>query len=96
MKTNTSIFLDIRGLRYQCRVWGEAGRPKLFMLHGWMDVSASFQFLADAMQAEWQVIAPDWRLRPVRVDRRIPTGSPITWAIWTGCWRISSRIGRPR
>ena len=61
MKSNTSIFVDIRGLRYHCRIWGEAGRPKLFMLHGWMDVSASFQFLVDALQADWQVIAPDWR-----------------------------------
>ena len=61
MKADTSIFLDIRGLRYHCRVWGEAGQPKLFMLHGWMDVSASFQFLVDALQGGWQVIAPDWR-----------------------------------
>jgi len=61
MKTNSSIFLDIRGLRYHCRIWGEADQPKLFMLHGWMDVSASFQFLVDALQADWQVIAPDWR-----------------------------------
>ncbi len=61
MKTDTSTFLDIRGLRYHCRIWGETGRPKLFMLHGWMDVSASFQFLVDALQDEWQVIAPDWR-----------------------------------
>ncbi len=61
MKTNTSVFLDIRSLRYHCRVWGEADRPKLFMLHGWMDVSASFQFLVDALRDDWQVIAPDWR-----------------------------------
>jgi len=61
MKPDTSVFLDIRGLRYHCRIWGESGRPKLFMLHGWMDVSASFQFLVDALQAEWQVVAPDWR-----------------------------------
>ncbi len=61
MKPNISIFLDIRGLRYHCRVWGETGRPKLFMLHGWMDVSASFQFLVDALRSDWQVIAPDWR-----------------------------------
>ncbi|TAK65635.1 MAG: alpha/beta hydrolase [Betaproteobacteria bacterium] len=61
MKTNSSIFLDIRGLRYHCRIWGEADQPKLFMLHGWMDVSASFQFLVDALQADWHVIAPDWR-----------------------------------
>lgn len=31
------------------------------MLHGWMDVGASFQFLVDALQREWHVIAPDWR-----------------------------------
>ena len=61
MKADTSVFIDIRGLRYHCRVWGGAGRPKLFMLHGWMDVSASFQFLVDALQGDWQVIAPDWR-----------------------------------
>jgi len=61
MKPSTSAFIDIRGLRYHCRIWGEAGRPKLFMLHGWMDVSASFQFLVDALQGDWQVIAPDWR-----------------------------------
>lgn len=61
MKASISTFVDIRGLRYHCRIWGEAGRPQLFMLHGWMDVSASFQFLVDALQADWQVIAPDWR-----------------------------------
>ncbi|MFX7140344.1 alpha/beta fold hydrolase, partial [Acinetobacter baumannii] len=26
-----------------------------------MDMSASFQFMVDALQAEWHVIAPDWR-----------------------------------
>jgi pimeloyl-ACP methyl ester carboxylesterase len=61
MKTGTSVFVDIRGLRYHCRVWGEAQLPKLFMLHGWMDVSASFQFLVEALGPDWQVIAPDWR-----------------------------------
>ena len=61
MKADTSVFVDIRGMRYHCRIWGGADRPKLFMLHGWMDVSASFQFLVDALQGDWQVIAPDWR-----------------------------------
>lgn len=61
MKTAHSVFVDVRGLRYHCRIWGDAGAPKLFMLHGWMDVSASFQFLVDALQDAWQVIAPDWR-----------------------------------
>jgi pimeloyl-ACP methyl ester carboxylesterase len=31
------------------------------MLHGWMDVGASFQFLVDALVGEWFIIAPDWR-----------------------------------
>lgn len=33
----------------------------LFMLHGWGDVSASFQFVVDALRRDWRVIAPDWR-----------------------------------
>jgi pimeloyl-ACP methyl ester carboxylesterase len=31
------------------------------MLHGWMDVSATFQFLVDALAESWHVLAPDWR-----------------------------------
>jgi pimeloyl-ACP methyl ester carboxylesterase len=33
----------------------------MVLLHGWMDVSASFQFMVDALQGEWDVYAPDWR-----------------------------------
>jgi pimeloyl-ACP methyl ester carboxylesterase len=61
MKPSESLFVDVRGLRYHCRCWGGAGRPTLFLLHGWMDVSASFQFLVDAFARDWRVIAPDWR-----------------------------------
>jgi len=31
------------------------------MLHGWMDVAASFQFVVDALPTERHVIAIDWR-----------------------------------
>ena len=31
------------------------------MLHGWMDVASSFQFLVDALKHDWYVIAPDQR-----------------------------------
>jgi pimeloyl-ACP methyl ester carboxylesterase len=61
MKKSESHFHDIRGLRYHVRTWGDARAPKLFMLHGWMDVAASFQFLVDGLQGNWHVIAPDWR-----------------------------------
>jgi pimeloyl-ACP methyl ester carboxylesterase len=61
MKSSQSEIVMVRGLRYHCRVWGDATAPRIFMLHGWMDVSASFQFLVDAMRGRWRVIAPDWR-----------------------------------
>lgn len=61
MKPSRSHFHDIRGLRYHVRTWGEPHHPKLFLLHGWMDVSASFQFLVDEFRNDWHVIAPDWR-----------------------------------
>jgi pimeloyl-ACP methyl ester carboxylesterase len=60
-KTSSSEFLPIRGLRAHIRHWGDPAAPRLFMLHGWMDVSASFQFVVDCLCAEWHVIAPDWR-----------------------------------
>ena len=51
----------IRGLSYNVRHWGPADAPALFMLHGWMDASATFQFVVDALAADWRIIAPDWR-----------------------------------
>jgi pimeloyl-ACP methyl ester carboxylesterase len=53
--------LTINRLQYHVREWGDAGRPLLLMVHGWMDVSASFQFLVDCLQDDWHVVAPDWR-----------------------------------
>lgn len=61
MTPSCSEYLDIRGLQYHVRHWGPAHAPVLVMLHGWMDVSASFQFVVDCLQQEWHVIAPDWR-----------------------------------
>jgi pimeloyl-ACP methyl ester carboxylesterase len=61
VKESRSEFHSIRGLRYHVRVWGRAGAPPLFLLHGWMDVAASFQFLVDRFSRDWHVIAPDWR-----------------------------------
>jgi pimeloyl-ACP methyl ester carboxylesterase len=61
MKPSRSHFVTIRGLRYHVRTWGEMSDPALFLLHGWMDVSASFQFLVDSFLRDWHVIAPDWR-----------------------------------
>ncbi len=61
MTPSESLIVPIRGLRYHIRAWGPADAPPAMLLHGWMDVSASFQFLADAMRSEWRLYAPDWR-----------------------------------
>jgi len=51
-----SLFLPLRGLRTHVLIWGDPSRvtperPPLVLLHGWMDVGASFQFLVDALDA---------------------------------------------
>jgi len=58
-----SEFVPVRNLRYHVLTWGEpsGARPPLVLLHGWMDVGASWQFVVDAMREERFVIAPDWR-----------------------------------
>jgi len=61
MKPSESLYVDVRGVRYHVRRWPNPGAPKVFLLHGWMDVSASFQFLVDALEKKWDIYAPDWR-----------------------------------
>lgn len=61
MRQSESLFYDVRGLRYHVRHWPGEPQRRMVLLHGWMDVSASFQFLVDALAARWDVYAPDWR-----------------------------------
>jgi pimeloyl-ACP methyl ester carboxylesterase len=61
MKASESLFYDVRGLRYHIRRWPGDPSRRMVLLHGWMDVSASFQFLVDALAQDWDVYAPDWR-----------------------------------
>ena len=61
MKPFRSHRVALRGLDTHVLTWGDPAAPKLFLLHGWMDVAASFQFLVDAFAREWHVIAPDLR-----------------------------------
>lgn len=61
MRHSESLFFDIRGLRYHVRHWRGVAERRIVLLHGWMDVSASFQFLVDALSRDWDVYAPDWR-----------------------------------
>ena len=61
MTPSRSQFVVLRGMRHHVLTWGDASAPKMFVLHGWMDVGASFQFLVDALTRNWFVIAPDLR-----------------------------------
>jgi pimeloyl-ACP methyl ester carboxylesterase len=62
-RISRSEFVPIRNLRYHVRTWGERlpGQVPLVMVHGWMDVAASYQFVVDAFAQDRYVIAPDWR-----------------------------------
>jgi len=60
-KAPTSHVVDVRGERHHVTTWGRPEAPPVVFLHGWMDVGASFQFLVDALQGPWYLVAPDWR-----------------------------------
>ena len=62
-RPSRSEFIPIRNLRYHVQIWGEPSPTKtpLVLVHGWMDVAASYQFVVDALSHDHYVIAPDWR-----------------------------------
>jgi pimeloyl-ACP methyl ester carboxylesterase len=65
----TSSFCPVRHHSYHVLNWGAeaetAGAAPLVLVHGWMDVAASYQFMVDALPPELlqnrRIIAPDWR-----------------------------------
>lgn len=80
-----SRFIELRGLRHHLLVWGDPAlatpaAPLLVLVHGWMDVGASFQFAVDALRAQ-----PGWLDRPiVALDWRgfglsAPSGADSYW-----------------
>lgn len=92
-RASRSEFIPVRNLSYHVRVWGDAraGAPPLVMVHGWMDVAASYQFVVDAMTDAFargrQIIAPTGA---AMVSPPCPapttTGFPTTWPTSTPCW----------
>ena len=63
LNESRSTFVPVRQLSYHVRQWGERqpGRAPLVLVHGWMDVSASWQFMVDALREQRWIVAPDWR-----------------------------------
>jgi len=69
-RTGQSRFMPVRNLSYHLTLWGDAAlatakQPPLVLLHGWMDVGASFQFVVDALTEldgdRRFIVALDWR-----------------------------------
>ena len=70
-----------------CRA-SRAERPLLVLMHGWMDVGASFQFVVDAMRRRPRASSrPTGAASAAPACRRAPTatGSPTTSATSTRC-----------
>ena len=61
MTSSRSDFIRVRELRYHIRRWGDSGAPKVFLLHGFLDVSATWQPIAEGLLPQFQVLAPDLR-----------------------------------
>ena len=53
--------LEVRGLNYHVQEWGELGKPKIVLLHGWMDCGATYKFIAEYLAHDYHLIAPDLR-----------------------------------
>lgn len=66
-RTSATEQVRIRGdVSYRIRRWAAQdtaalGAPALLLLHGWMDVGASFQRCVDQLSADRDIIALDWR-----------------------------------
>ena len=66
-RPSRSNSVAIRQQQVHVRLWGERAseQPPLVLLHGWMDVAASYQFMVDALSADFFagrfIVAPDWR-----------------------------------
>jgi pimeloyl-ACP methyl ester carboxylesterase len=61
MTPSRSDFIRVRELRYHVRRWGDPAAPAVFLLHGFLDVSATWQPVAEGLLPKFQVLAPDLR-----------------------------------
>ena len=73
-KSRTEKIL-IRGLRYNVRHWGDPAAPRLFLLHGWMDSSSTFQFVVDALPQEVYV---SFDIDALTFENCPHTGTPVS------------------
>ncbi|TDF85959.1 alpha/beta fold hydrolase [Pseudomonas sp. H9] len=55
-----SEYVDCCGVTLHLRHWGNPEAPLVVLLHGWMDCSATYQFMVDACTRDWHFVALDW------------------------------------
>lgn len=51
----------VRGLAHHVTRWGPESDDPVVLLHGWADTADTFQFLVDALEGDWPLVAFDWR-----------------------------------
>ncbi len=63
-RPSQSRYYQARGLRFHVRHWDAPRRPDeplKVILHGWLDLSATWQRVVDHLPAHWAIAAPDQR-----------------------------------
>jgi pimeloyl-ACP methyl ester carboxylesterase len=56
-----SRYFQSQGLKLHFTDWGNASAPPLLLVHGGLDHSRSWDYLAQALAADFRVVAPDLR-----------------------------------
>jgi pimeloyl-ACP methyl ester carboxylesterase len=85
LKPSRSTFVPIRDHDYHVLQWGQPqlGQAPLVLVHGWMDVAASWQFMVDALAQDRWIIAPDWRgFGQSRLQRGADSPAPPVDCYW--------------
>lgn len=54
-------FVSVRGLEHRVLRWGPPSRDPIMLMHGWLDTADTFQFMVDAFERDWPLVAFDWR-----------------------------------
>ncbi|MBX7148774.1 alpha/beta hydrolase [bacterium] len=55
------INIKLNGLKHRIATWGSPKKPKLFLIHGWMEMGSTFNFLCEHLEKDFYCIAPDLR-----------------------------------
>ena len=73
-----SRYYQSQGLKLHVTDWGNPAAPPLLLVHGGLDHSRSWDHLAQALRADFHVVAPTCAATAIPAGRSAPaTASPI-------------------